>query len=421
MFMKKIAVIMVAALAALALRAELVDRIVAKVGSDIILMSDVQRQMLQMQSAGMLEEGITPSMVLQQMIEQKVIYQKARELDIKIDESKVRSYAERYLRQVKSRYGSEEEFRSDLAQMKTTESELLDFYVEQLTENAMTDQLVERFVSSKAVISEQEMRDFYQATKDSLALKPVTWVTGLIMREIGPSPERENEVLNQIRAVKARLDQGEDFAALATELSDCPSSARGGDLGFFGRGMMVKPFEDAAFALEVGEISDVVRTQYGFHLIKVTEKRPNEIRASHILKILSPDAADTLAARELMESIRERFARGGESFEQLALEYSEDPEVQQNQGIIGEFSLEEFPELFAPQILAAKVGEFTPVLENEGVLYLFIRLREVPQRVLAYDEIKDKVSDYLYRRKQMQAYNDWIEGLVKEAYVQVMI
>jgi parvulin-like peptidyl-prolyl isomerase len=421
MFMKKIAVIMVAALAALALRAELVDRIVAKVGSDIILMSDVQRQMLQMQSAGMLEEGITPSMVLQQMIEQKVIYQKARELDIKIDESKVRSYAERYLRQVKSRYGSEEEFRSDLAQMKTTESELLDFYVEQLTENAMTDQLVERFVSSKAVISEQEMRDFYQATKDSLALKPVTWVTGLIMREIGPSPERENEVLNQIRAVKARLDQGEDFAALATELSDCPSSARGGDLGFFGKGMMVKPFEDAAFALEVGEVSDVVRTQYGFHLIKVTQKRPNEIRASHILKILSPDAADTLAARELMESIRERFARGGESFEQLALEYSEDPEVQQNQGIIGEFSLEEFPELFAPQILAAKVGEFTPVLENEGVLYLFIRLREVPQRILAYDEIKDKVSDYLYRRKQMQAYNDWIEGLVKEAYVQVMI
>lgn len=418
--MRKIALTLIIALSLLSLGAELLDRIVAKVGSDIILMSDVQRQMLQMQSAGMLEEGIPPSAVLQQIIEQKVIFQKAKELEIKVDESKIKSYAQRYLRQVKSRYPSEAAFRNDLAQMKVTEDELLKFYIEQLTENAMTEQLVERFVSSKTVITEAEMREFYQATKDSLALKPITWETGMIMREIAPSSQSEAAVLEQIREAQRRLNQGEDFGALATELSDCPSSARQGDLGFFGKGMMVKPFEDAAFQLEVGEVSDIVRTQYGFHLIKVTEKRPTEVRASHILKILSPTYADTLAARELMQSIRERFARGEAGFGELALEYSQDPEVKENSGIIGEFTREEFPELFAAQILSTGVGELTPVLEHEGMLYLFIRLTDIPERIYSYDEVKDRVSDFLFQRKQIQAYNEWIEGLVRESFVQVM-
>lgn len=418
--MKKYLLAILAGLLLCALPAELIDRIVGKVGSEVILMSDVYKQMLQMQSAGVPKENLSTAAVLRNLIEQKVIFQKAKELNLTVDEKKIQNYAERYLQQIKSRYPDEAAFTADLAAEKLTESDLLDYYKDLLREKAMSDQLVERYVTSKISVDNKEMEDFYTVSKDTLAVKPVTWDIGLIMYEIKPSKESEDAKLAEIRQIKQRLDKGEDFATLAKEVSDCPSSDQGGDLGFFSRGMMVKPFEDAAFALNVGEMSDIVRTQYGFHIIKVEEKRANEIRARHILKVLNPTSADTLAAHQLMENVRAQYLAGTASFSDLAKQYSADPEVKTNNGIIGEMSAAEFPELFSEQIQALSVGGITPVLENEGLLYLFAKLREIPSRVYAYDEVKDKLKDYLFTQKQMKAYDEWIDKLIFESYVKIV-
>ena len=275
---------------------DLVDRILAKVGNEIILLSDVQKNMLQMRAAGVPAERIDPNDVLSELIEQRLILQKAQELDIKLNDERIRQYAEGYIKQIKARYPSEEEYRHELQAMQTTESELLDYYITVLKEQALTEQLVERFVTSKAIVTETEMREFYTDHKDSLAVKPVTWQTGMIMKEIKPSKAARNIKLQEINALLTRVMDGEDFATVAREASDCPSSARGGDLGFFGKGMMVKPFEDAAFDLAVDEVSGVVESDFGFHIIKLTEKRGKEIRASHILKIVEPSLEDSLAA-----------------------------------------------------------------------------------------------------------------------------
>lgn len=418
--MKKLTLLLLAGLLLGTLSAELIDRIVAKVGTDIILMSDVYKQMQQMQTAGLDAEQIKPGIALQQLIEQKVIFQKAQELDVKSDDAAVLRMAQNYLRQVKEKYPSEEAFAADLAKEKLTESDLLEFYQSLLREKDMSDQLEKRYVTSQVSVSEREMEEFYASSKDSLAVKPVTWDIGLIMYEIKPSKESEDAKLAEIRAIQERLNQGEKFADLAREYSDCPSKEQGGDLGYFSKGMMVKPFEDAAFALNTGEISDVVRTEYGFHLIKVDAVRANEVRASHILKILSPTEADTVAARQTMETIRSLYSSGEKTFSELAAQYSIDPEAATNGGNIGEMSEAEFPELFAPQIQAAPVGELTPVLENEGILYLFIKLREIPSRVYTYPEIQDKLRSYLTRLKQAQAYETWIAKLISESYVQVV-
>jgi len=289
-----------------------------------------------------------------------------------------------------------------------------------ITESALTEQLVSKHISSKVKVTEKEMQQYYQSTKDTLAVKPVTWQLGMIMREVNPGEEAAAQKLSELQAILARLAKGEDFAGIATTESDCPSKAVGGDLGFFKAGMMVKPFEDAAFALNVGEVSGIVETQFGYHIIKLEEKRGNEIRARHILKALSATESDTNNERVLMESIRSRFA-AGESFSSLALAYSMDPESKADGGIIGDFSEKEFPELFAAPIMQAPVGELTPVLENEGMLYLFIRLQEIPSRVFAYEEVKEQLRQFIFRQKQMEEYDKWMTNLKRESYVQIIL
>jgi len=269
-------------------------------------------------------------------------------------------------------------------------------------------------------VTEEEMLSFYETSKDSLAVKPITWKTGAIIHEIKPSKASEEAKLAEMKAIQDRLNQGADFASLAMEVSDCPSKERGGDLGFFSRGMMVKPFEEAAFALNAGQVSPIVQTEFGYHLIKVEEKRDNEVRARHILKILSPTRQDSLDAFQLMESVRERFNSGEESFANLATLYSDEKESAANGGIIGELARDEFPELYAPQIIATEVGKMTPVLENEGVLLLFARLEEMPTRVFSYDEVKPVLENYLMQEKFNTTYNEWISDLISKSFVRII-
>ena len=418
--MKKAILMLLLLIAVMAAGAEVVDRIVAKVGTDIILLSDLQKQLAQMQSAKMLKPDTDPRNVLVEMIEQKLMIQKAKDMNIKTDDARIKSNAERYLKQIKSRYPNEQAFATDLKKSKLTESDLLKYYVDMLTESALTDQLISKYISSKIKITDKEKLAFYAATKDTLAVKPVSWKLGMIMREVNAGAQVDAQQQAEIQAILARLKAGEDFATLAAAESDCPSKEVGGDLGFFKKGMMVKPFEDAAFALNVGEFSDVVKTQFGYHIIKLEEKKGEEIRARHILKIVSATAADSLAERNLMESIRERF-NAGESFASLASAYSMDPETKNDGGVIGDFAESELPELFAVNIMQVPVGQISQVMENEGLLYLFIRLEESAPRVFSYEEVKDQVEQYLFQRKQMEAYGKWINDLKRESYVQILL
>ncbi len=418
--MKKSLLLIVLILGTMLLKAEVLDKIVAKVGNEVILLSDVQKQMMQMQSANALPPGAGPMEILEQMIENRLIVQKAKEMGITVDATRIKNAAEQYIRQIRARFATEAEFVRELRNMKLSPSDLLKYYTDLLTENALSEQLIERQISTRIFVGEPEIRQFYNTTKDTMAVKPISWEIGMLMREIKPSEITETEMLKAMKNISKRLNSGEDFATLARAESDCPSKDAGGDLGFFKRGQMVEPFEKAAFALNVGEISEVVRTQFGFHIIKVDAIRGTEISARHILKILQPTAEDSLREQNLMRDLRAQYM-AGKTFAELALQWSDDTESAQEGGIIGEFSAEELPELFSAVLRALPVGGITEVLSHEGMLYIFYKKSELPQRIYTFEEIKEQIRNYLLRLKQMQAYEAWVEELKRENYVEITI
>jgi len=399
------------------LSAEVMDRIVAKVGTEIILLSDLQKQISQLASTGIDPQILYPENVLGQIIEQKLLVQKAKELNIAADEDAITKYAERYLNDIKSRYPSEADFQVELRKMNTTQRELLKFLADQIRENYLTEQLIEKYISSRIKITEPEMRSFYETSKDSLAVKPTTWELSLILREIRPSVETQERIIAETETLLEKLKAGEDFAALAEEYSDCPSSQQGGDLGYFKRGMMVKPFEDAAFSLSINEISEIVQSNFGYHIIKLTDRRGDEIRASHILKIVQAGEDDSDRERALMQEIRDRIV-AGESFGDLAREYSFDTNSKDDGGLLGEFGEQDLPELFLPVIMASEVGVPTEVLQNEGLVYIFIRENESVARIFEYDEVKDQLKDYLFQLRQMEYYDEWMQEAKSKAFIE---
>ena len=162
---------------------------------------------------------------------------------------------------------------------------------------------LDEFIASTQIPKEVLFREIRE---NLLITKLITTLQDAIViapDEIAAEQARAAEARKKIEDLKKQIDEGADFAELAKANSDCPSSARGGDLGEFGRGQMVKPFEDAAFTLDIGAVSDIVTTQFGFHIIKVTAKNEEKdaVTASHIL-IRAESLTDDEIASQLKQA-----------------------------------------------------------------------------------------------------------------------
>lgn len=169
---------------------------------------------------------------------------------------------------VSGRFPSPEEFQAAVTSMGMSKEEFRDEIVQDLKIEA----LLEGELKETKKVTDQDVSAFYRDHPESFRSAEQVRASHILLRvdATAPTEERSQKRL-ELAGLKGQLEKGSDFAQLAGEYSDCPSKARGGDLGYFERGKMVKPFEDAAFDLKVGEVSEIVETPFGYHLIKVTD------------------------------------------------------------------------------------------------------------------------------------------------------
>jgi len=206
------------------------------------------------------------SAVLEQLISAELLYQAGKKLKIADVDSRIAAQ----LKLGKSKFPSTAAYDKALKDSGLTEKELEEFARKEIYIN----NLIEQEIASKVTISDDEAKKFYDENTDKFKQSESVQASHIL---IGVDPkltaEEKAKLKEKAEALLKRAKAGEDFAALAKDNSTCPSKAQGGNLGFFGKGQMVPEFEKAAFSLKPGEISDVVETKFGYHIIKVTDKK----------------------------------------------------------------------------------------------------------------------------------------------------
>lgn len=189
--------------------------------------------------------------------------------------------------------------------------------------------------------------------------KPAQYRLRQILIEPFPSPEHEGAVLTKANECLMKAKSGEDFTVLARKYSQEPGAERaGGDLGFFTADQMVKSFSDAVFSMKPGEIRGPVKTQYGYHVIKLLEVRGKRRHAQHILFMLTPERADSIAAMRTARKIRKELDEGAD-FSELIEKYTTNEELRKTEGYMVWLRPDEMLDEFQKAVSGLKPGDIT--------------------------------------------------------------
>lgn len=206
---------------------------------------------------------------LNQIIAKELLYQAGKKLEMKDLDKQVQDR----VAENKARFASQDAYDKALKEMDMSEKEVETFTREDL----VIGNLIETTIAPKAKVTDEEAKKFYDENKDKFHREEAVRASHILVgADQNATPADKKKAKEKAEALLKQLKGGADFAELAKKESSCPSSAQGGDLGFFGKGQMVPEFEKAAFGLKPGEVSDVVETQFGYHIIKLSEKKDAE-------------------------------------------------------------------------------------------------------------------------------------------------
>lgn len=409
-------------LVSLCAQGQTLDRVVAAVDNDLILESELNAQ-VQFYALNNKLDPATPGLraqVLQSMINEKLVVAKAIEDSVTVTDEEVQQQMDAVIQQRIQQYGSEsrleEMYGMPLSRIKRE-------FRDDLRKNLLAQRLQQQHLGNTTV-GRFEVEDFYRTYKDSLPRVPEECE----LSEIGISPRADEQAKAATRArLSAILDSvrnGADFATMARRYSQDPgSAAQGGDLGFVRRGQFVKEFETAVFAMSDGQVSDIVETEHGLHIIQLVERRGDAVHARHILLKIERSREGDEATIRLLDSLRTR-ALAGESFAELARKYSELRDATIG-GNIGTAEVDQVNPAFRPAIDTLREGDISlpvKVPETTGYRYYIVWLRKrTPSHPMTLDQDYHKVEAIALNFKRTRDYQAWLEELKSQFYWQMRL
>jgi len=410
---------------------KVIDQVIAVVGKNAILSSDIESQFFQYKMQGKLQASSTSikCQILENLLFQKLLLAQAEIDSVEVTEARVETEITRRLRHFISQFGSQEKleefYEKSIIEIKEEFRELI--------KDQMLVESVRQAIAQDVGITPSGVKSFFRKIpKDSIPLINSEVEISQIVIEPPISLEEKLKVKERLETFKARILDGENFSTLAILYSDDPGSAKnGGELGMFGRGEMYPQFEAVAFSLDDGdEISEVFETEAGFHLVQLIERRGEYVNVRHILLQPKVSPYDLQEAQIKLDSIANLIKMDSISFEDAVKRYSDDPGkinggIMVNQ-VTGTSKFEE--DQLDPQVLFVinnlKIGEISnpvPMKTFDGKdAFRLLRLdkRTLPHRANLSEDY-DRIQNWALEDKKMQIVNEWVKNKIKKSYVRI--
>ncbi len=399
---------------------QMLDKIVAVVDNEIILKSELDFRANYEAAQKNLNPADTTlrKQILNSMIEEKLLYAQAELDSITVTDDQVKQQLDYQINYFIQQYGSKER----LEQIYGMPLEKLKRTLQDDTRKSLMAQMLQQKKFGQVEASRKEVEDFFTTYKDSLGIIPEKFHIAHIFQNPKTGERVKKKARDFAESLLDSLKKGADFATLAKKYSDDPgSAAQGGDLGFVKRGVFYPEFEAVAFSLAPNQISGIVESPVGFHIIQLLERRGESIHCRHILvKIKSDDESD-LHAIEFLSDLRDSIVQGKNTFEHYAQLYSDDKESAKLGGDLGTFEASQLDKSLLDVIYKLKEGDisFPKRLEIDKNVYgyhIVKLIQRIPEHRANLDtdyaEVK-RLADYAKKQKM---YAEWMKELKGKIY-----
>ncbi len=407
---------------------QIVDQVVAVIGNKILLKSEVETQYQQIVSQGTVGNDELRCRVIDQLLINKLLLNQAIIDSVEVTESQVDNELDRRISYMVNQIGSEakleEYYEKSIVEIK---DEFKPLIKEQLLMQAMQAK-----VTKNVSVSPSDVKEFYNSIpEDSLPFINAEIEYSQIVINVPVSAEEKKNVREKLETYRQRVLNGEEFSTLAVLYSQDGSSRNGGELGFVGRGDLVPEFEAAAFKLRKGEVSEIVETKFGFHIIQLIERRGEQINVRHILlkpTFSTPDINKTFAKAD---SIHTLIVTDSTSFSDAAQRYSNDADSRYNGGNVvnqkvgtTRFEADEVDPTVFFQLEKMNVGEISAPIQsvsaegNTAFRILYLKSRSKPHKANLSTDYQ-RIQEATLTEKENKTLVEWVKKKKKTTFVQI--
>jgi len=406
-----------------------IDKIIAVVGNQVVLKSDVENRFLSLQAQGYTSGGVDlKTEIFEDLLIQKLMIAQAQIDSIEVTEQEVENDLQRKMEMYIQRIGSKEKleqyFNKSILDMK---NELRDD-----TRNEKIKEKMQAEITKNIFATPAEVRELYSSIpSDSLPIIPGELQVQQIVKNPKITNAEKDRIREKLRGFRDRVMKGESFATLAVLYSEDPGSAqRGGELGYTPRANLVPEFANEAFNLKPEKISKIVESEYGFHIIKLIDRKGERINVRHILLKARIDKAERDIATQKLDSIADLIRNDKIKFEEAAYYYSDDKDTRNNGGLIvnpynatSKFEKESLPPAIAKKVNDLKVGEISEAFLDvqqgkESYKVIKIKSETKPHKANLSDDWS-QFENMLKSKKQQGLLDKWINEKQSSTYISI--
>jgi peptidyl-prolyl cis-trans isomerase SurA len=406
----------------------LIDQIAARVGDKKILQSDIENQILQLKARRYSSSNMECE-VFQDLLSQKLLLIQAEKDSLEVSANQINAQLERrlqyFIRQIGSQKKLEEYYDKSMPEIKQDLREML--------EEQMLTQKMRRELVSDIDVSPNEVKSFYKSLpEDSIPMINEKVQINQIIKYPEETEESEARARKKLLELRKRILDGEKFSTLAVLYSDDPASARkGGELGLRTAEELDPAFADAAFGLQEGEVSGIVESSYGYHIIKLVSREGDQVNVRHILKTPEVSFKQKQETRKKLDSIARLVRSDKISFEKAALKFSEDRRYRLNGGLLvnpqdasHEFTLDQLPSSDYDAVKDLKVGEVSEPFEAKDekghTIFKIIRLKDkIPSHRANLKEDFEVIRNLAKQREQQKTVKNWLNKKQQSTYIHI--